>query len=253
MRRIAAAIACAAAAIAGAAAVSGAQPVPAALAVVAGNSTQVIAQVALGQWSVVGAARACNASAFKLAVRDGTVRATAGLVLVPVRSVAAANRAPLDAAIGPLFAARAREQRIDEQNLSRAPLSVDALYAATSPAGVAYYFEASKRLHDTAPPADAAADDDPDPRGVVRVTVSGWLRDRGGIEPAGTKSELHWDPVDDRGRSAMAPGLVPLGVVGGAEPIWVMRRAVGDRVSYLLYAVHATAVRLLLTVPALSC
>jgi hypothetical protein len=84
--------------------------------------------------------------------------------------------------------------------------------------------------------------------------VSGWLRGGNPIAPVGTKSELHWDPVDERGLVDVPAGLVPLGVaVNGPEPVWVMRRVIGDRVSYLLYAVGASTVRLALTVPAVTC
>jgi hypothetical protein len=257
MRRAAAAALVAAAAVGSGGFVSGAQaPGPAAIAVVSANRTQVVAQLALGQWSVVGAARACEASAFKLTARQGSLRGTAGITLTPVRSVtAAAERTAIEAAIGPLFASREGEQRVDVRDLSRVPVTVDAVYAARpASTGVLYYFEASKRLHDAGPPADADADGDVDPRGIVRVTVSGWLRGGDPIAAVGTKSELHWDPVDERGQADVPPGLVPLGVaVNGPEPVWVMRRAIGERVSYLLYAVGASTVRLALTVPAVTC
>jgi len=236
---------------------SGAQsPGPAAIAVVAANRTQIIAQLALGQWSVVGAARACDAAAFRLTAREGALRTTAGVSLTPVRGVtAAADRTAVETAIGSLFASRAGEQRVDARDLSRVPVTVDAMYAARpGPTGILYYFEASKRLHDAGPPTDTDADGDVDPRGIVRVTVSGWLRGGDPIATVGTKSELHWDPVDERGLVNTLPGLVPLGVaVNGQEPVWVMRRAIGERVSYLLYAVGASTVRLALTVPAVSC
>jgi hypothetical protein len=228
---------------------------PTAIAVVSGNRTQAIARFALGQWQVVGDAHACDAAGFRFTARQGSLRATAGVALMPVRPVTAApERAAVDAIITPLFATREREQRVDARDLARAPVSVDVMSAAASPAGVLYYFEASKRLHDAGPPADADADGEVDPRGIVRVTVSGWLRSGARIAPVGTKSELHWDPLDDRGRARPGPDLEPLGIAAnGAEPLWVMQRTIGDRVSYLLYAVGESSIRLVLTVPAVSC
>ena len=255
MTRTAAVALCAAAAVAVAASVTEAQSTgPAALGVVSANRTQVIAQLGLGQWGVVGMARACDAAPFRFAARDGTLRATAGIVLTPARSVTATERPAIDAVINQVFATREREQRLDARDLARASVAVDAVYGARSTAGTVYYFEAAKRLHDAAPAADADADGEVDPRGIVRVTVSGWLHGGDRMVPAGTKSELHWDPVDERGRASAQPGLVPLGIVsGGAEPVWVMHRTIGDRVSYLLYAVGVSSVRLLLTVPAVNC
>ena len=221
---------------------------------VSANRIQVIAQLALGEWRVVGTTRACDAKSFQLIARAGALRASAGASLTPVNPVTAAvERAAVEAAVGPLFGAREREQGVAARDLSRAAVTVDAVSVARSGSGAWYYFEASKRLHDTRPPDAANDDGDVDPRGVVRVTVSGWLRGGGPITPAGTKSELHWDPVDERGRPQAQPGLVPLGVVNGAEPIWVMRQAVGERVSYLLYAVGASTVRMALAIPAVQC
>ena len=224
---------------------------PAALAVVAANKAQVIAQFGPGQWSVVGAARACDASAFKLTAREGSLRATAGIALTPLRAVSAAERAAIQTAIVPLFATREREQGVDPKDLARAPLTIDTIHAARSGPDARFYFEASKRLHDVRPPDRTASNDDVDPRGVVRVTVSGWLRGEHAFVPVGTKSELHWDPADEQSPATPSLDLVPLGVaVNGTEPVWVMRRTIGDRVSYLLYAVGPSAVRLLMTVPA---
>ena len=245
-----------AAVVAGAASVGVAQTAagPAAIAVVSGGKTQVIAQLGPGPWSVVGAARACDRSAFRLTASQGSLRATAGVTLLPLRAATATERVAIETAIAPLFARREREQGVEPKDLARAPLTIDAIHTVRSGADAWFYFEASKRLHDARPPDQPDSNGEVDPRGVVRVTVSGWLRGGDEVAPAGTKSELHWDPVDEPGQAATLPGLVPLGVaINGAGPLWVMRRVVGERVSYLLYVVGTSTVRLALTVPAVSC
>jgi hypothetical protein len=144
---------------------------------------------------------------------------------------------------------RMQESGVSPAALARVPLTVDAVHAAERRAGnAAYYFEASKRL------PDAGETPDEDPKGILRIVVSGWLREVGSrILPAGTRSELHWDPASPRTGFAEAT-LTPLGVLRqGSETIWVMRSETGARVTFTLYALGDSRVRTLFTVRATGC
>jgi hypothetical protein len=126
-------------------------------------------------------------------------------------------------------------------------MTVDSAYAAGSGVALAYYFEASKRIPDAGntPPED--------PKGVVRISVSGWLRAAdSGLRPGGTKSELLWAQENDP--ATRLPALVPLGVVRqGDERVWVMKGRVGTRDTFTLYALRGSLVRTLFTVDAADC
>jgi len=155
----------------------------------------------------------------------------------------------VSAAISPLFERRAERQGVASSALARVPMTVDWLVAAASSAAPpTFYFEASKRI------PDAGGTPSEDPKGVVRISVTGWLRtlnDR--IVPAGTKSELSWEP-DDRSSLSSSPGLLPLGVLRqGDEGVWVMKSRIGTRDTFTLYSVRGSIARALLTVDAAVC
>jgi hypothetical protein len=153
------------------------------------------------------------------------------------------------AAISPLFERRAGRQGVASSALARVPMTVDWLVAAASGAAPpTFYFEASKRI------PDAGGTPSEDPKGIVRISVTGWLRtvnDR--IVPAGTKSELSWE-TDDRSPVSGGPGLLPLGVLRqGDEAVWVMKSRTGTRDTFTLYGVRGSIARVLLTVDAATC
>jgi len=152
-----------------------------------------------------------------------------GDVAHPVRRLMALNdKALVEADVAAVFAQREKEQRVSPASLAKARLSIDFLYAAGNGAARMYYYEASKTI--------------PDAEGLLRVSVSGWLRGDGGLPRSlGSKSELQWielgeDPgADNEVIPNPAPipdptaALVPQGVLGtAAEQIWVMRRAIGN-------------------------
>jgi hypothetical protein len=154
----------------------------------------------------------------------------------------------ITSAVAPLFERRAAEHGVSASTFDKVPLRIDWVYAVGSGSGRAYYFEASKRVPDAGnTPAE-------DPKGIVRVAVSGWLRSMGEqLVPAGTKSALHWEPADERPGSRR-PSLLPLGVLRqGDERIWVMNGQTGVRETFTLYAAGTSAVRTLLTVDASAC
>jgi len=142
--------------------------------------------------------------------------------------MALSDKALVEQDVAKVFAQREKEQRVSPASLAKARLSIDFLYAAGDGTARMYYYEASKTI--------------PDAEGLLRVSVSGWLRGDGGLPRSlGSKSELQWielaeDPgADNEVIPNPAPipdptaSLVPQGVLGTArEHIWVMRRAVGN-------------------------
>ena len=159
------------------------------------------------------------------------------------RLTALTDKAAVEADIARVFAQREKEQRVSAANLAKARLSIDFLYAAGDGVARMYYYEASKTI--------------PDAAGLLRVSVSGWLRGDGRLPRSlGSKGELQWieladDPGDDLEvipNPAPIPdpaaALVPVGVLGhAAGHVWVMRRAIGTS-ALLVYEVGAGGVRM---------
>lgn len=147
-----------------------------------------------------------------------------------------AQWANITSAAEALFERREREHGVSPSAFAKVSLTLDRVYEGGDGRGsTAYYFEASKRLFDAGnTPAE-------DPQGVVRVTVSGWLRDSGGrLVTAGSKGELHWDPVDEP-RRVPASGLTPLAVLRHeGEQVWIMHERVGVRERFAVYALGTT-------------
>ena len=163
-------------------------------------------------------------------------------VLQVSRLTALSDKARVEAEITRVFAQREREQRVSREHLAAARISIDFLFVAGGGSGPTFYFEASKTI--------------PDAEGLVRVSVSGWLRGDGGVPRSlGSKSELQWielaeEPGADREIPEPAPipaptaALVPQGVLAtAAGHIWVMRRAIGNG-ALLVYEVGPSGVRL---------
>jgi len=153
------------------------------------------------------------------------------------------------AAVSPLFERRAERQGVASSALARVPMTIDWLVAAASGAAPpTFYFEASKRI------PDAGGTPSEDPKGIVRISVIGWLRTvNDNVVPAGTKSELSWEP-EDRSSVSGGPGLLPLGVLRvGDDRVWVMKSRVGTRDTFTLYGVRGSIARALLTVDAAAC
>jgi hypothetical protein len=164
-------------------------------------------------------------------------------VVQPVRRLTALNdKASVEADIARVFAQREKEQRVSAANLAKARISIDFLYAAGDGPARRYYYEASKTILDA--------------EGLLRVSVSGWLRGDGGLpRSVGSKSELQWlelaeDPGGDREIPEPAPipdpvaSLVPQGVLSDATAqVWVMRRAIGNG-PLLVYEISAGRVSL---------
>ena len=158
----------------------------------------------------------------------------------------AAEWKAISSQIATLFERRAQVHGLSPALLGRVPMSVDWVFA-TAPADAqgSYYFEASKRI------PDAGGTPAEDPKGEVRVLVSGWLRAvKDQFVQVGSKSDLFWGPEEASSR----PVSRPLGVVHNVdERIWVMNGRVGVRDSFTLYALRSGAVRTLLTTEAASC
>lgn len=152
------------------------------------------------------------------------------------------------AAAETIFLRREREHGVSSSAFAQVPVTLDRAYGSGRRAGGrVYYFEASKRVF------DAGETPEEDPKGIVRITVSGWLRESDGrLVAAGTKGELYWDPVDEESPVPQT-ALTPIGVLrDGAEQIWVMNGHTGVRESFILYTLGAT-VRPLGSVDAAAC
>jgi hypothetical protein len=149
-------------------------------------------------------------------------------------------------AAAPLFEKRANQNGLSGPVLARVAVAIDALTASDSGAPV-FYLEASKRI------VDAGTTPLEDPKGVVRLAITGWFRADGQrLVPASTKAELHWEPADDRG--VATPVLSPIAIVRQpGRDVWVMMTTVPGRTSYVLYAVTASAVRVLVTTDEAHC
>jgi hypothetical protein len=178
------------------------------------------------------------------------ISATGALVVDRLRRVtdAAKEWKSIATAVTAQFERRAKTAGVSAASLAGVPMTVDWVFAAGSGAEApTYYFEASKRIPD--------AGDTPleDPKGIVNVIVSGWLREEDErFVPAGTKVELLWTPEDDV--TTERPGLVPLGVLRqGNDRVWVMAARIGMRERFTLYGAGDGIVRALVTVDAAAC
>jgi hypothetical protein len=208
------------------------------------------ADAGLAAGTVVAVIVAATAGAFaqsRPAAPPAWFVCAAGVPGEPVHAIkrltALTDKAAVEADIARVFAQREKEQRVSAANLAKARLSIDFLYAAGDGVARIYYYEASKTI--------------PDAAGLLRVSVSGWLRGDGGQPRSlGSKGELLWieladDPGDDLEvipNPAPIPdpaaALVPVGVLGhAAGHVWVMRRAIGTS-ALLVYEVGPGGVRL---------
>jgi hypothetical protein len=183
--------------------------------------------------------RAAVTPAWTLCTAGGAVGDS---VLQVSRLTALSDKARVEPEIARVFALREREQRVSREHLAAARISIDFLFVAGGGSGATFYFEASKTI--------------PDAEGLVRVSVSGWLRGDGGVlRSIGSKGELQWielaeDPGGDREIPEPAPipaptaALVPQGVLAtAAGHVWVMRRVIGNG-AILVYEVGPSSVRL---------
>jgi len=178
------------------------------------------------------------------------VATSAAAPVMPVRPVIRSSRAwnAADSALAPLFANGAHKNGVSPLVLARVAAVIDVMYVSDNSGAPVYYLESSKRV------PDAGGTPQEDPKGVVRLALSGWFRADGQrLVPAATKTELHWEAVEPR-RTAAAPMLEPLAVLREpARDLWVMESDVAGRKSYALYAVTQSAVRVLVSTQAAQC
>jgi hypothetical protein len=161
-----------------------------------------------------------------------------------VRAVIAGSdeRRQLEPVVRRLFEARERQESVSASALASVPLSIDAIFSsvpASSPQ--IYYFRASKTIPDSRGDVDADDDGEVDPKGDLRLDVTGFLRGEGELTSLGTNAALSWEQVDDRPQAGTRRSeLTPIGVVRmpGAR-IWVMQGRAGDSTWYSLYEIGA--------------
>ncbi len=219
-----------------------AQSVEVVIAIDAGAGPRPLARMAEGRWTTTAAVVACTTegSVERVIVTGGTI------AQVPRRIAAGGDEWPaIDAAIAREFSRRQRELAIAEANLARVPIDIDGVFGVHQGEPGAdigtYYFEASRRVPDpgTAP--------DDDPKGTLRVAVSGWLHRQGGAVAAiGSKSELGWEEDRPDTAAARRPDLLPLAVLPHAAGwVWVMKGAAGSIRWISAYEVGASGVRTL--------
>jgi hypothetical protein len=204
-----------------------------------GGSPQAIARFADGRWARAADTLTCaargGAERIVMAGRgaDGVEPITRGSI----------EWNALEPAIARVFDQRQRDHEVVAAHLAGVPIEIDWVYSHSGQPGLPaiHYFEASRRVPDpgTAP--------DEDPKGTLRVAVSGWLRSAGSaVTILGSKSELGWaqdrplDPPDPR------PDLLPLGIVAhDSASIWVMKGHAGDIEWVTAYSVSEAGVRTL--------
>jgi len=183
-------------------------------------------------------------------VEASAVATSAAAPVMPVRPVIRGSRTwnAAVSSVAPLFESGARKNGVSPPVLARVAPVIDAMYVSENGGTAVYYVESSKRV------PDAGGTPQEDPKGVVRLALSGWFRADGQrLVPAATKTELHWEPPENRG-TAGPPMLGPLAVL--REPtrdVWVMESNVAGLESYALYEVTRSAVRVLISTDAARC
>jgi hypothetical protein len=219
-----------------------AQSPPVVVTVHDGRGEHLIARRSATGWVAAGQ---CSPAGDTLTVSAGAVP-----VDTPRRVLAdGAEWRPLEAAILSVFDQRQREHRLTSSNVAGTGPTIDWVYAQSDGGATFYYFEVSRRIPDpgTAP--------EEDPKGTLRVAISGWLHAgaSGGLRPIGSKSELRWEQ-DGTGPETPRPDLRPLGVIRYREQrIWVMHSQIGTRGRYTLYDVGPETVDRLFDVAAEIC
>ena len=211
-----------------------AQPAP--VIAIDGAPPQPVARLDGGRWvRAADTLRCAPAGTVDRLVATGGARAG-----VP-RSIAAdaPERQALEPAIVGVFDRRQREHDLAAAHLAGLPMDIDWIYASGATDGAdIYYFEASRRVPDpgTAP--------DEDPRGTLRVAVSGWLHRAGDrVTVLGSRSELRWEQDPTEGPPVRRRDLVPLGAAAhDAQSIWVMKGAAGDLAWVSAYQVGESGV-----------
>jgi hypothetical protein len=213
-----------------------------AIAIDAGGTPQVIARFDGGRWVKTADVLQC---AHEGDAERVVVTGTAGAEMAQRVAPTADGWKALEQVIVRVFEQRQREHALVARNLTGVPIQIDSVYAAPDRDALAavYYFEASRRVPDpgTAP--------EEDPKGTLRVAVSGWLHHhRGGsVTALGSKSDLGWE--QDRSgdsRPVRGPDLTPLGVVAHDSGwIWVMKGRAGDIGWVTAYLVRESGVRTL--------
>lgn len=209
------------------------------VAIDAGGAPQAIARFADGRWVKATDVLQCapRGAAERIVVAGGDAEAA--------RPITAATNEwkAIEPVIVRVFELRQREHGIAAANLSGVPIQIDWVYGQPARDGQAaiYYFEASRRVPDpgTAP--------EEDPKGTLRVAVSGWLHHNGsGVTALGAKSELGWEQDRSDDSPPRGPDLVPLGVVAhDSRWIWVMKGRAGDIGWVTAYLVGESGVRIL--------
>jgi hypothetical protein len=186
--------------------------------------------------------------------------ASEGLAVEPIRHVpiGGAEWRQLEPRIKQLFDERAKRENVTAAALASVPLRIEAI---VTPVRVApsqtYFFVSSRTIPDSRADVDMDADGEVDPKGELRVDVSGWLgRVDAAVTSIGTSSTLSWEQVDDRpaGATARRSDLTPIAIVrAGASRAWLMQGRAGAARWYVMYQVGDAGVRLLVRTDSRGC
>jgi hypothetical protein len=183
-----------------------------------------------------------------------------GLAVEPIRHVPMGGPEwrQLEPRIKQLFDDRARRENVTAAALKSVPLRIEAI---VTPVRVApsqtYFFVSSRTIPDSRTDVDMDADGEVDPKGELRVDVTGWLgRGDAEVTSIGTNSTLSWEQVGDRPASASArrSDLTPIAIVrAGAARAWLMQGRAGAARWYEMYQVGDAGVRLLVRTDTRGC
>jgi hypothetical protein len=156
-----------------------------------------------------------------------------------------------------VFQRRERQEDVSAAALASAPIRIEAIVTtATASTPQIYFFAASKTIPDSRGDVDADDDGEVDPKGDLRIDVTGWLQRAAAVTPLGTNVTLSWEQVEDRPAAAgtRRSQLIPIGLVRapGARA-WVVQGRAGDIRWYTLYHVGGDGVRMLVRTDARGC
>jgi len=223
-----------------------------------GDRLRPVARFDGARWSGTCESPARRGNAIK--GRSPLAVASGGLAVEPIRHVpmGGAEWRQLEPRIRQLFDDRARRENVTAAALRSVPLRIEAI---VTPVRVApsqpYFFVSSRTIPDSRTDVDMDADGEVDPKGELRVDVTGWLgRDDAGVTPLGTNSTLSWEQVDDRpaGAAARQSQLTPIAIVrAGASRAWLLQGRTGGARWYEMYQVGDAGVRLLVRTDTRGC
>lgn len=163
----------------------------------------------------------------------------------------------LEPVVKELFETRERQENVSAAALESVPLAIDAIFTPTrASTPQIYYFRSSKTIPDSRGDVDADDDGEVDPKGDLRIDVTGWLQSAGVVTSLGTNAMLSWEQVQDRpeGVETRRSTITPIGLVRlGDTRVWVLQGRAGEITWYTLYDVGGKGVHMLVRTESRGC